>query len=76
MEENQLMVIGAFIGVAIVGYIMFSLLVKILVIFGMAVPDSRKKLGIRATTFGRFMQFLLAIVIVLLLLVISNNSPQ
>ncbi len=74
MEENQLIGIGAFIGVALVGYILFSLFIKFLIAFGMALPDSRKKFGIRATTFGRFMQVLTVVVIFIVFMLLGNKG--
>ena len=73
MEESNLIGIGMFIGVALIGYMLFSLFTKLLVILGMAIPDSRKKFGIRATTFGRFMQVLLVVVIILISLSLGKE---
>ena len=72
MEESELIGIGIFVGVALIGYMIFSLFRKLLVTLGMAIPDSRKKFGIRATTFGRFMQVLLVIVIILISLLLGK----
>jgi len=74
MEESELSTIAIFVGVALVGYIIFSLFTKLLVKLGMAVSDNRKKLGIRATTFGRFMQLLFTAVIILIYIFINNKS--
>jgi len=74
MEESELIGLGIFVGVALGGYILFSLFRKLLIILGMAIPDNRKKLGIRATTFGRFMQMLLIAVIIIIYLLINSKG--
>jgi len=74
MDESNLIGVAIFIGVALVGYILFNLFKKLLIFLGMAVTDNRKRLGIRATTFGRFMQMLLIAVIIIIYLLINGKG--